>query len=141
MKNLNVLHKLLQNTLKIMVITLAICGAILLPQSIQAHTFSLIPANSSQLENTHYPVESLDIENAPEISQITSVSQYRDVRPTDWYFQGLQSLVERYGVTVPGDSDGLFRGNKPVTRAELVATLNAALDRMNQLIAAATADY
>ncbi|MBV8883081.1 MAG: hypothetical protein JO235_03645, partial [Chroococcidiopsidaceae cyanobacterium CP_BM_RX_35] len=31
------------------------------------------------------------------IGQVTSVSQLRDVQPTDWAFQALQSLVERYG--------------------------------------------
>ncbi|TAF05878.1 MAG: hypothetical protein EAZ76_18775, partial [Nostocales cyanobacterium] len=30
-------------------------------------------------------------------SQVTSVSQFSDVQPTDWAFQALQSLVERYG--------------------------------------------
>ncbi|MCG9891152.1 MAG: hypothetical protein MH252_08755, partial [Thermosynechococcaceae cyanobacterium MS004] len=29
--------------------------------------------------------------------QVTSVSQLSDVQPTDWAFQALQSLVERYG--------------------------------------------
>ncbi|MGK7916800.1 MAG: hypothetical protein AB4038_14850, partial [Prochloraceae cyanobacterium] len=33
------------------------------------------------------------------IAQFTSVSQLSDVRPTDWAFQALQSLVQRYGVT------------------------------------------
>jgi hypothetical protein len=31
------------------------------------------------------------------ISQVNSVSQLSDVRPTDWAFTSLQSLVERYG--------------------------------------------
>ncbi|MFM7371565.1 MAG: hypothetical protein ACKO2Z_28005, partial [Sphaerospermopsis kisseleviana] len=30
-------------------------------------------------------------------AQVTSVSQFRDVNPTDYYFQALQSLTERYG--------------------------------------------
>lgn len=124
------IRKSLQNAFKVMVITLAICGAILLPQSIQAHTSSLPPANSSQLENTYYPVESLDIENAPEISQITSVSQYRDVLPTHWYIQDLQSLIER-GVIItvdPDDRPDVFRGNRPLTRAEFAVVLNQVLD-------------
>ena len=32
-----------------------------------------------------------------EVAQVTSVSQLSDVQPTDWAFQALQSLVERYG--------------------------------------------
>ena len=31
------------------------------------------------------------------MGQVNSVSQFRDVQPTDWAFQSLQSLVERYG--------------------------------------------
>ena len=31
------------------------------------------------------------------LKQTTSVSKLSDVRPTDWSFQALQSLVERYG--------------------------------------------
>ena len=31
------------------------------------------------------------------LESVTSVSQLSDVKPTDWAFQALQSLVERYG--------------------------------------------
>lgn len=34
---------------------------------------------------------------ANKIEQVTSVSQFSDVQTTDWAFQALQSLVERYG--------------------------------------------
>ncbi|MGA7934101.1 MAG: hypothetical protein WCA35_11185, partial [Kovacikia sp.] len=34
------------------------------------------------------------------MDQVTSVSQLTDVKPTDWAFQALQSLVERYGCIV-----------------------------------------
>lgn len=70
-----------------------------------------------------------------QIAQVTSVSQLSDVQPTDWAFQALQSLVERYGV-IAGYPDGTFRGNRAMTRYEFAAGLNAALDRVNELIAA-----
>ena len=73
------------------------------------------------------------------IGQVTSVSQLRDVQPTDWAFQALQSLVERYGV-IAGYPDGTYRGNRAMTRYEFAAGLNAALNRVNELIAAGTAD-
>ncbi|MEB3337522.1 MAG: iron uptake porin [Leptolyngbyaceae bacterium] len=73
------------------------------------------------------------------INQVTSVSQLGDVQPTDWAFQALQSLVERYGV-IAGYPDGRFRGNRALTRYEFAAGLNAALDRVNELIAAGTTD-
>ncbi|KYC39959.1 S-layer protein [Scytonema hofmannii PCC 7110] len=71
--------------------------------------------------------------------RVTSVSQLRDVQPTDWAFQALQSLVERYGV-IAGYPDGTFRGNRAMTRYEFAAGLNAALARIDELIAASTAD-
>jgi hypothetical protein len=73
------------------------------------------------------------------IGQVTSVSQLSDVQPTDWAFQALQSLVERYGV-IAGYPDGTYRGNRALTRYEFAAGLNAALDRVNELIAAGLAD-
>ena len=72
-------------------------------------------------------------------SQVTSVSQLSDIQPTDWAFQALQSLVERYGC-IAGYPDGTFRGNRPLTRFEFAAGLNACLDRINELIAVATAN-
>jgi Carbohydrate-selective porin, OprB family/S-layer homology domain len=71
--------------------------------------------------------------------QVTSVSQLSDVKPTDWAFQALQSLVERYGC-IAGYPDRTYRGNRALTRYEFAAGLNACLDRVNELIAAATAN-
>jgi Carbohydrate-selective porin, OprB family/S-layer homology domain len=73
------------------------------------------------------------------IGQVTSVSQFSDVQPTDWAFQALQSLVERYGC-IAGYPNGTYRGNRALTRYEFAAGLNACLDRVNELIATATAD-
>lgn len=70
------------------------------------------------------------------MSQVTSVSQLKDVQPTDWAFQALQSLVERYGC-IAGYPDGTFKGNRALTRYEFAAGLNACLDRVNQVISAA----
>lgn len=72
-------------------------------------------------------------------AQVTSVSQFSDVQPTDWAFQALQSLVERYGC-IAGYPNGTYRGNRALTRYEFAAGLNACLDRVNELIATATAD-
>jgi hypothetical protein len=73
------------------------------------------------------------------LAQVTSVSQLSDVQPTDWAFQALQSLVERYGC-IAGYPDGTYRGNRALTRYEFAAGLNACLDRVNELIATATTD-
>lgn len=76
----------------------------------------------------------------PHLDQVTSVSQFSDVKPTDWAFQALQSLVERYGCIV-GYPDRTFRGNRALSRYEFAAGLNACLDKIQELIAAATADF
>jgi hypothetical protein len=80
--------------------------------------------------------DSADDEPMP---QVTSVSQLSDVQPTEWAFQALQSLVERYGC-IAGYPARTFRGNRALTRYEFAAGLNACLDRINELIAAGTAD-
>lgn len=82
-------------------------------------------------ETTDQPTQGLE--------QVTSVSQLSDVQPTDWAFQALQSLVERYGC-IAGYPDGTYRGNRAMTRYEFAAGMNACLDRVNELIAAGTAD-
>jgi hypothetical protein len=71
------------------------------------------------------------------MAQVTSVSQLSDVQPTDWAFQALQSLVERYGC-IAGYPDCTYRGNQALTRYEFAAGLNACLGQVNQLIQAAT---
>ncbi|WP_273247326.1 iron uptake porin, partial [Limnospira indica] len=78
-------------------------------------------------------------EVADSMEQVTSVSQLSDVQPTDWAFQALQSLVERYGC-IAGYPDGTFRGNRAMTRFEFAAGLNACLERVNELIAASVAN-
>jgi porin len=73
------------------------------------------------------------------IARVTSVSKLSDVQPSDWAFQALQSLIERYGV-IEGYPDGTFRGNRAMTRYEFAAALNAALDRVSELINAGLAN-
>ncbi|MHC5932836.1 iron uptake porin [Nostoc sp.] len=91
----------------------------------------------SQLLEVAPPTNKKATNNAA--GQATSVSQLSDVKPTDWAFQALQSLVERYGV-ITGYTDGTFKGNRPLTRYEFAAGLNAALNRINELIGTSTTD-
>jgi len=64
--------------------------------------------------------------------QVTRVSQFSDVRPTDWAYQALSNLVERYGC-VAGYPDGTFKGRQSMTRYEAAALLNACLDRVTEV--------
>lgn len=74
------------------------------------------------------------------LAQVRSASQLSDVQPSDYYFQSLQSLVDKYGVNV-AYPDGTFRPNRAMTRGEFAIFLNTALDRLvNKEITAKTAD-
>lgn len=96
--------------------------------------------DSSSLDQINrYSREGRAASQTNQMGQVTSVSQLSDVRPTDWAFQALQSLVERYGCIV-GYPDRTYRGNQALTRYEFAAGLNACIDRVNELIAAATTD-
>jgi S-layer homology domain len=64
---------------------------------------------------------------------IQSVSQLTDVRATDWYFNDLQSLVERFGIDV-GYEDYTFKGEQAMTRAEAVSFINRALETVQKMI-------
>ena len=79
------------------------------------------------------------IKNDPVSQNVTSVSQLSDVKPTDWAFTALQSLVERYGC-IAGYPDRTFRGKQATTRYEFAAGLNACLDKINEIISAGLAD-
>lgn len=94
--------------------------------------------NYLPISSTYFGEQYLQ-DNTEPMAQVTSVSQLKDVQPTDWAFQALQSLVERYGC-IAGYPDEQYRGNRAISRYEFAAGVNACLDRVNELIATATAD-
>ena len=67
-----------------------------------------------------------------DMPQVITVSQFSDVQPTDWAYQALTNLVERYGC-VAGYPDGTYRGGRAMTRYEAAALLNACLDRVTEV--------
>lgn len=92
---------------------------------------TIAPASAEQINS----VDGLMSEaQSDSMGQVTSVSQLSDVQPTDWAFQALQSLVERYGC-IAGYPDGTFRGNRSATRYEMAAALNACLDNISDKFA------
>lgn len=112
--------------------------------SLQAQV-SLLKNTTSRLgpiaqQPTIAPIHKEELQSSPDsFWQVTSVSQLSDVEPTDWAFQSLQSLVERYGV-IAGYPESAFRGNRAITRYEFAAGLNATLNRINELIASGKAE-
>ena len=75
------------------------------------------------------------------VAQITSVSQCGGIQPTDWVFQSLQSLIERYGVDgANACSQGKFAVNHPEVRADIADWFVQSINRVSELIASSTAD-
>lgn len=72
------------------------------------------------------------------LQQVTNVNQLRDVSPTDWAYEALRSLVDRYGCIV-GYPNQTYRGNQALSRYEFAAGLNACLNQIERLIASSEA--
>ena len=69
------------------------------------------------------------------LGQVTNVNQLRDVSPTDWAYEALRSLVDRYGC-IAGYPNQTYRGSQSLTRYEFAAGLNSCLNQIERLIAA-----
>ncbi len=76
--------------------------------------------------------------NVGSIEQVTNVNQLRDVSPTDWAYEALRSLVDRYGCIV-GYPNQTYRGTRALSRYEFAAGLNACLNQIERLIASSEA--
>ena len=63
--------------------------------------------------------------------QVSSIRQFGDLQPTDWSYQALSTLIERYGC-VAGFASGTYRGGQAMNRYEAAALLNACLDRVSE---------
>lgn len=94
-----------------------------------ASSFNLLNSDTTKAQS----IMSLSELENNSMSQINSVSQLRDVNPTDWSYQALRELVERYGCIV-GYPDRTFRGDKSISRYEFAAGLNACLNSMERII-------
>ncbi|MEH2250393.1 iron uptake porin [Nostoc sp.] len=125
---------------KYLLVSPAICGVMLF---LNSATFAGEISNTSEINQPQVlanpDTRATNIAPDQTMAQVTSVSQFSDVQPTDWAFQALQSLVERYGC-IAGYPNSTYRGNRALTRYEFAAGLNACLDRVNELIATATGD-
>ncbi|WP_029637304.1 MULTISPECIES: iron uptake porin [Nostocales] len=97
-----------------------------------------MPNAQCPMPNAHCLIANVD-SDSEFLTQQTSVSQLSDVQPTDWAYQALRSLMERYNV-ISGFPDNTFKGNRPLSRNEFAAGLAATLDKVEGLIATAIGD-
>ena len=73
-----------------------------------------------------------DTQGSSSYEQVTSVSQFTDLYPTDWAYQALSNLIASYGC-VAGYPEGTFKGNRSISRYEAAALLNSCLDRVTEI--------
>ena len=96
---------------------------------------SMQSANGNEPNNTEAILEQINnYSEGTSQSQVTSVSQLSDVSPTDWAYEALRNLVERYGC-IAGYPDRTFRGNRALSRYEFAAGLNACMQQIERLVA------
>ncbi len=113
------------------------------PRVPKQQAISMSPDKSQEqpkAENSNPESQEDSAEIDDSMSQITNVSQLRDVRPGDWAYEALRELVERYGC-IAGYPDGTFRGNRAMTRYEFAAGLRACLNQIEKLIASSTTGF
>ncbi|HEY9768961.1 MAG TPA: iron uptake porin [Coleofasciculaceae cyanobacterium] len=103
---------------------------LLLPLTLLSTT--AIQASAS--EEVFVPKALDNLDNPNGMSQINNVNQLTDVAPTDWAYEALRSLVDRYGC-ITGFPNQTYRGNQPLTRYEFAAGLNSCLSQIERLIA------
>ena len=97
---------------------------------------TLLPATTLKTlasEETIIP-ELSNLDDPDEMSQVTNVNQLRDVSPTDWAYEALRSLVDRYGC-IAGFPNQTYRGSQALSRYEFAAGLNSCLNQIERLIA------
>lgn len=72
--------------------------------------------------------------NTTDLEQVTNVNQLRDVSPSDWAYEALRSLVDRYSC-IAGFPNQTYGGSQALTRYEFAAGLNSCLNQIERLIA------
>lgn len=96
-------------------------------------------AAQTETESYLQQIENYGAEGQGEsLDQVTNVNQLRDVSPSDWAYEALRSLVDRYGC-IAGYPNQTYRGGKALSRYEFAAGLNSCLNQIERLIASSEA--
>ena len=97
-----------------------------------AATSVLVPAGQAIAED-YFDINNVGQNTEDSMAQVNSVFQLRDVAPSDWAFDALRNLVEKYNC-IAGYPDGTYRGNRSLSRYEFAAGLNACMQQIERLI-------
>jgi len=113
----------------------------LCPQRVAALAMSSgQPSGQSSEQSSGLTADSRLAPQSDPLAQVTSVAELSDVQPTDWAYQALQSLSDRYGIIL-GFPDGTYRGDRALTRYEFAAGLNALLNELAEQVEAGRAEF
>ncbi|HEY9875273.1 MAG TPA: S-layer homology domain-containing protein, partial [Candidatus Obscuribacterales bacterium] len=88
-------------------------------------TSGVVPVAQVQINpNNLEQIQQYSNENSDEdpMGQVTNVSQFRDVQPSDWAYEALSRIVQNYGC-LQGYPDSTYRGNRALSRYEFAAGL------------------
>jgi len=83
-------------------------------------------AKAAPLDHVTYPGSEKYFESTSQ-DQLSQISQFSDLQPTDWAYQALSKLIESNGC-VAGFSDETYKAKRYLTRYEAAALLNSCLD-------------
>lgn len=104
-------------------------------QSLETTSSTTNLDSSLEVENSEVSpsleIEYLDSPNG--MGQVNSIFLLKDVSATDWAFQSLKGLVERYNC-IAGYPDSTFRGNRTLSRYEFAAVLDSCLRQVESLM-------
>ncbi len=128
---------------KLMITTSGCTIAMTFASPTEALQKQAIPANNrdylAQIQELHHkssesPLEFLEqyTQQKP-MSQVNAVEGLRDVSPTDWAYEALRNLVQRYGC-ITGFRDNTYRGNRTLSRYEFAGSLNSCLTAIEELL-------
>lgn len=95
--------------------------------------FAADPATPILKQGDRYHAIQLSQQEEAPLNRINSVSELSDVQPTDWAYQALGSLAERYNCLL-AYPDRTYRGNRALTRYEFAAGLNECLQRLQVIL-------
>lgn len=95
-----------------------------------------LSTDNYKTNNTNTDLNLIDLQNNLDknLGQVTNVNSLQDVSPTDWAYEALANLVNRYGC-IAGFPDRTFKGDRALTRYEFAAGLNSCLNQIERLIA------
>ncbi|MGL5943123.1 MAG: iron uptake porin [Waterburya sp.] len=66
-------------------------------------------------------------------TQANKLEQLSDIKPTDWSYEALKNLINRYGC-ISGFPNRTYQGEQAINRSEFVAGLNACLNKIEGII-------